>query len=175
MRRERVGLSRIGGQPLRREVVSGQPAGELVGAKMLEVARRRQVANLAVALRERVVRDLPDEALDEGVLATLGGARVHVADEQLASDERQQPWLQFSCHGAGDRRQSGDAKALPEDGGIGHELAVCRLQAIEARRDERGQRLRDGHVVESPDRQVRAALEHEAALCQQHPDRLHGV
>jgi len=74
--RERIGLGRISGQPLRREVVPGEPARELVRAEVLEVARRREVADLPVPLRERVVRDLPDEGLDEGVLAALGGAKL---------------------------------------------------------------------------------------------------
>ena len=72
----------------------GQGARQLVGAERLEVAGRRQVPGLAVALGERVVGDLADERLDERVLAALRRARVGLQGQQLAPDERPEARLE---------------------------------------------------------------------------------
>ena len=50
LRRQRVGLGPVGRVLVGREVVTGQRAGQLVGAQGLEVPRRGEVADLAVAL-----------------------------------------------------------------------------------------------------------------------------
>ncbi len=91
--RQRIGLGPVGGVAVGRQVVARQRAGQLVGLERLEVARRGEVADLPVALRQRVVGDLADERLDERVLAALWRARVDLLDEQLAPDERPQPRL----------------------------------------------------------------------------------
>ena len=72
LRSQRIGLRLVRGQSLGRKVVTREPAGELVRAQILEVARRREMADLAVPAREDVVGDLADQPLDEGVLAALG-------------------------------------------------------------------------------------------------------
>ena len=56
--------------------MAGEGPGQLVGAEGLEVPRRGKVAGLAIGSRERVVGDLADQRLDEGVLAALGATRV---------------------------------------------------------------------------------------------------
>ena len=66
---------------------------------------RRGVA-LAIAPCERAVRDLPDERLDERVLAALGGARVRLEEEKLAPDQAAQPRLQASPAPAASRRRA---------------------------------------------------------------------
>ena len=88
LRRERpaVGIVRRGA--VGREVVRGERAGQLVLAERLEEAGRGEVAAASVAPRQRPVRDLADERLDERVLAAFGRPRVDVVDEQLATDER---------------------------------------------------------------------------------------
>ena len=70
--RQRVGLGPVGRVAVGGQVVAGQGAGQLVGLERLEEPCRGQVADLAVALGQRVVGDLADERLDERVLATLG-------------------------------------------------------------------------------------------------------
>ena len=104
---------------LGRQVVAGQGAGQLLAAEGLEVARGSQVANLAIALGQRVVGDLADECLDEGVLAALGRAGVDLLDEQLAPDEGAQARLEGRLVDAGDGRQGRRAEALAEHGGVG--------------------------------------------------------
>jgi hypothetical protein len=52
------------------------------------------VTNLAIALGQRVVGDLSDECLDEGILPALGRAGVDLLYEQLAADERPQARLE---------------------------------------------------------------------------------
>ena len=59
------------------------------------------MADLAVLLRERVVGDLADERLDEGVLAPLGERGSASSSEQLAPDEPAEP---------GSRSASSDAR-----------------------------------------------------------------
>ena len=87
---------------MRREVVAGQAAGELVGLEALEEACGGEVAALAIGLGERVVRNLADQGLDEGVLAALGAAGIGLQGQQLAADERPQPWLEIRLGDAGD-------------------------------------------------------------------------
>ena len=83
-----VRLGPVGRVALRREVVTGESASKLFGIEGLEVASGGQMADLAVALGERVVGDLADERLDERVLTALGRPRVHLPDKQLPSNER---------------------------------------------------------------------------------------
>ena len=70
--RERVGFRSLRGAAVGGQVLCRQRPGQLLATDRLEVARRRKVARPTVRARERVVRDLPDECLDEGVLAALG-------------------------------------------------------------------------------------------------------
>ena len=59
LRGQRVGFGRVGCQPLRREVVPGEPARELVRAQVLEVASRGEMADLAVPLARACCRRPP--------------------------------------------------------------------------------------------------------------------
>ena len=70
--REGARLRSVGRVPLRGEVVAGECSRQLVGPERLEEARCGEMADLAVALRERVIGDFPDQCLDERVLATVG-------------------------------------------------------------------------------------------------------
>ena len=71
--------------------------------------------------------------------------------------------------------EGGEGEALAEDGGVVEEAPVGRLEAVEAGRDEGGERLRDGQAREVADRVVDAALELEPALGEEHADRLDRV
>ena len=102
---EGVGLGTLGGVPVGGEVVAGERAGELIGPERLEEAGGGEVAGLAVAPGERVVGDLPDERLDEGVLAALGRAGVGLEGEELAPDEGAQAGLQLGLRDAGHGRR----------------------------------------------------------------------
>ena len=84
---ERVAFRTVGRVDVRGEIVAGERPGQLVRAEGLEEPRRREVADLAVGLREGVVRDLADERLDERVLAPLRAPRVRVERQELAVDK----------------------------------------------------------------------------------------
>ena len=53
------------------------------------------MARAAIPAGQGAVGDLADERLDEGVLASLWGARVHLLDEQLTADKGPQPRLEL--------------------------------------------------------------------------------
>ena len=114
------------------------------------------MADLAVALGQRVVGDLADERLDERVLAALGAAGVGLVREQLAPHERPQPRLEVGLLDPGHDREPGQREALAEDGGVHDEAPVGRVEAVEPGGDQRGQRLRDGQGGEVAGRGVRA-------------------
>ena len=100
--------------------MAGERAGELVGAERLEEPGRREVASLAVPPGQRVVGDLPDEGLDEGILAPLGRPRIRLEGQGARAERAPQPWLEQ--RGLGDarhRRQAGEREALAEDRGVG--------------------------------------------------------
>ena len=69
---QRLGLGLVCGEPLGSEVVAGETTRQLLRAERLEVASGRQVPELALLPRERVVGDLANERLDEPVVATPG-------------------------------------------------------------------------------------------------------
>ena len=121
---ERVRLGTLGRVRVGREVVPGEAAGDLVGLEALEEPGRGQVADLAILLRQGVVGDLADQGLDEGVLAMLGRARIGLAGEQLAPDERPQARLELGLRNPGNGREAGEGEALAEDGGVRHERPV---------------------------------------------------
>src|SRR5205823_4240814 len=79
LRAEGVSLRSFACIGMSREVVPRQRAGQLIRPYSLEVARCREMARLAILLRESVVGDLPDECLNEDELAALGRTRVHLA------------------------------------------------------------------------------------------------
>jgi len=90
-----VGLGTLGRIRLGGEVMAGEGSGELVRAECFEEPGSREVATLAVLPGKRVVGDLADEGLDEGVLTPLGGARVHLEREEFPPDEGAQARLKL--------------------------------------------------------------------------------
>jgi hypothetical protein len=179
------GKTRLAGQCVRlgtfgrvrvgRQVVSGEGSGELVRPEAFEEAGRSEVTDLAVAPRQRPVRDLADERLDERVLAALGRSRVGVQHEQLAPDEGPQVPDERRLLEAADRGERRRREALAEHRGVLQEGAVGRLEGVETARDEGSQRLRHGEVGQIAGRPVDAVDERESTLREQHADRLDGV
>ena len=135
--RDRGALLPLGVGPIGVEVVRRQDAGDLVVAEALEVARGGEVPGSAVAARERSVRDLADEPMDEAVLPALRGARVDVELEELASNEVAQPRLERLGILARHRGDAGEREAEAEDRRLLDECPVARLEAVEASGDER--------------------------------------
>ena len=71
-----LGTRRSG--PVCVHVVACENAGQFLVAHCLEVTSRCQVASAAIALRQRSVRDLPDERLNELVLTPLRRPRINL-------------------------------------------------------------------------------------------------
>ena len=172
---EGVGLRSLRGVLLGRQVVAGQAAGELVAVEVLEEAGRGEVAPLAVGPGERVVGNLPDQGLDEGVLAALRAPRIRLEGEELAAHERPQARLELVLGDPRDGREPGEREGLAEDGRIGDEDPLVGREPVQAGGDERRERLGDREVREVPDRLVGAVLEGQPAVGEEHPDRLDGV
>ena len=119
-----IGLRSFRGIAVGSEIVARERTRELIGPEALEVASGGEVTALAVALGERVVRDLAHEGLDEGELAALGRAGVGLEDQELAPDEgakaRREFWLRDARYG----RDGVEREALAENSGIAEEGSV---------------------------------------------------
>ena len=126
-----------------------QRARQLVVADALVVARHGQVPRATVAARERAVGDLLDQRLDEPILAALRRSRVGLDLEQLAADQGAQPRLQLLGR-AGDGCQRIGGEDLAKHRRVLQQRPIRRLQRIQARGDQRAQRLRHGQFVRSP-------------------------
>ena len=113
-----IGLGALIGCFARGQVVVCERAGQLVLAEALEVTRGGQVTRASVAARQRAVRDLADERLDELVLPALGRARIGLEVEQLAPHEPAQPRLQLVDGHAAHRCQRIGREDLAEHGGV---------------------------------------------------------
>ena len=86
----------VGGDAIGVEEVRGDDLGDLLLAQPLrQEAGRGQVAGLAVAVRERLVGDVPDEVLEEAVLPVLGRARIGLDAQHLLADERREQRLEL--------------------------------------------------------------------------------
>jgi len=62
--------------------------GVLILTRRLQERRRRQMTRLAIAFGEGVVSYLPDQVLQESVLAALGRERIHLRTEHLFANQR---------------------------------------------------------------------------------------
>ena len=158
------------------QVVAREGTYQFIGAETLEEVGRGEVTDLAVALGEGVVGDLPDEGLHESVLAPLRRAGIGLVGQQLPAHQRPEPRFQGGRVDARYGAETGRREALAQNGGIEHQRAVRGVEAVEARRDERGERLGDGEGREVTDGGVGAvAAGGQAALGEQHPHRLDGI
>src|SRR4051795_7978247 len=70
----------------RSEVMVGEDTGQLVVPQRLEMPSRRHVLRPAVTLRERLIGDLTNDALDEAELSAFRRPRIRIEDEQLMTD-----------------------------------------------------------------------------------------
>ena len=142
---ECVGFGPLGRVRVRGQVMAGEGSRDLVGLQALEEARRGEMAALAVGLGERVVGDLTDQCLDEGVLAALRTSWVGLECQQLAADEPTQSRLQLGRIHPGHGRESRRRETLAKDRsvrtrGSGHPGRGCQGGSRSARSGFREQR-----------------------------------
>ena len=93
---DRVRIRRLGVRFARGEVVRGHHLRCLrLLAEALEPRRSRQMPGLPLGSRERLVGDLPEQVLQEAVLAALGRARVGFQAENLLSRKASEKRLEL--------------------------------------------------------------------------------
>ena len=141
----------------------------------LEEAGGGEVAGLPVAAGERLVRDALDERLQEAVLAALRRARVGLEREQLLPHERGEDRLEVGLCASRDGRQPAPCERLAEDGSVLECAPFQRAEPVQARGDQRVERL---GYLERVDRAAHAeavAVALQQPAIEQHPHRLDGV
>ena len=175
LRRDGGSLLAAGLGAIRLDVVLRQHAGQLVVAERLEVPGGGKVPRATVALRQRAVGDLLDEALDEPILAALRRAGVVVEGDELSPREAAEASLNLVRGEPGDGRQRIGAERQPDDRCVLEQAALGRVEPVQARRDERVERLRHGERGEVADRLVRAIGLLQAAVVEEHAHRLDRV
>ena len=147
-----------------RQVVRGEGAGQLVFAEGLEVASDGKVPRPAFAPCEGAVGYLPDERLHEPILAALGRTLIGIELEQLAPNHPPEPTLQLVRFALAGGRQARQGEGLSENRGSLHQFAVDRVKAVEARGDQRSERLGDPQLPQLSDRAVRPVGGPQAAI-----------
>ena len=149
----------------------------LVGAveRALEGVDRGEMPRLAVAARERLVRDLAQKLLQEAVLPALGPARIRLERQHLLAHERTEDGLELVGAQPGERGDRALGERLAENADVLDELPLLGGEAVEPRGRECMERLRHLERLDLGGRPVDGAVLREEAAIEQHPDRLDGV
>src|SRR4051794_14893217 len=130
------------------------------------------MSRVPLALRERLVRDVANEVLEKAVLAVLGRPRIRLDRDHLLARERREERLELALGEARDRDERTRHERLPYDRGVLQQAPLLGGQPVEARGDERVERL---GYVERDDRArwpVEGAVLDERAAVEEHPHRL---
>src|SRR5262249_33874361 len=112
----------------------------------------------ALTLRERLVRHVTEEVLQEPVLSLLRRARIRLERQDLATDKAGEQLRERRAVEAGQRSESSRCERLSEDGGVLHEPPLVGRETVQSRRDECMQRLRDLERLDLADDFVRGAF-----------------
>ena len=130
-----------------------------------------QMLRLALLLRDRLVRDVLDDVLQERVLAALGRAWVGLDREDLLADERDEQRLELVVPLPGERDEAGLRERLAEHRPVLDEPPLGLRQAVQPGCDQGVERL--GHLerLHGPSRPVDVALLREQPSVEQHPAR----
>ena len=95
-----------------------------------------QVLGAPLALRQRLVGDLPEQVLEEPVLAVLGRARVGLEPEHLLADEAAEQPLQLARSSSRSSAASAPrSERLPEHGGVAEQPPLLGRQPVQPRGD----------------------------------------
>ena len=116
--------------------------------------RRRRDAAACGPARERLVRDLAEQVLEEGVLPALRRPRIRLQREHLLPHERAQQRLELAPRPSRQRGERLLREALAEHGRVLKEASLLRVEPVQPRGDERVQRLRDLERLDRPGRPV---------------------
>src|SRR5437868_10477926 len=99
------------------------------------------MSRVALSLRERLVRDVANEVLEEAVLAVLRRARIRLDRNHLLASERSEERLELLLWEPGDRGKGAHREGLAHDGGVLQQAPLLGRQTVEARGDQRVERL----------------------------------
>ena len=158
------------------EQVRGDHLGYLLlGERSREVLGGGQVLGAALLLRQRLVRDLAEQVLEEAVLAVLGRARVGLEAEHLLADQAGEQRLELRLGRSGQRGQRSARERLPEHGRIAEQPPLLGRETVEAGGDQRVQRLRHLERLDLAGTPVDRAVLDEQPAVEQHPHRLDRV
>ena len=130
---------------------------------------------LAIAARERAVRDAAQQRLKERVLAALGRSWVVLVSEDLLGDESAEELLGLGHRSAPDRGDGRWGEALTQDGRVLHDRALRGFETVEPRRDQGLEGLRHVELLDLPGHHVPGPPLRQEAAIQQHPHGLDGV
>jgi len=135
----------------------------------------REVLRLPLAKRQRLVGDALDDVLEEGVLATLGRARVGLDGEDFLPEQRGEQRLQLVGRNARHRAQPLLREGLAEHSAVLHQPPLLRRQPVEPGGYERVKRLGHLELLDRSGRSIDGAVPRQQATVEQHAGRFHRV
>ena len=159
------------------DVVRGHDLCDLVllGERRAQERRCREVARPPLVARQRLVRDVADEVLQEAVLAVLGRARVGLQAQHLLAHERGEQRLELLGREPRQRPQAVAGERLAEHGAVRKKPALVGGEAVQPRGDQCVQRLRHLELADLRDRTIHGAVLRDQAAVEEHSHRLDGI
>ena len=137
----------------RRAVVVGEDLGEVLGAPgraLLEPAREGRVLGGAVGARELLVGHVADQRVHEEELGlALDRGAAHGAHE-LLGDQLHEALEDRGRLASADRRHGAGPEGAADDGGVGEQRLALGAEQVEARGDERADRVGQRHLGALP-------------------------
>ena len=141
----------------------------------LEVSSGRQVTDLPLPLRKRLVRDVLEQVLEEAVLTPLGRARVGLDRQELLARQRGQEQFELGLVQSGQCGEAGLGEGPAEHRGVLEQATLLGLESVQPRGDQRVECFRDGECFDRPRRAVDIAFALEETAVEKHADGLDGV
>ena len=166
-----LGCSLVGVEVVRRDNLDDL----FLLAERAQVPGRCKVEGLPLLAGERVVGDLSDEILEEGVLAALRRHGVGAQGEDVLSDQRREQRLELGVPLPGHGCQPAHGECPAEDGCVLDEAALIRGEAVEPGRDQRLERLRHLQRLDLAGEAEGMTFADEEPAVEQHADGLDGV
>ena len=163
-------------EPVGVEQVGSDHLGHLfLAERRREVFGGRQVLLPPLALRQGLVGDMPQQVLQEGVLALLRRPRVRLQPEHLTPHHAGQQPLQLLALETAQRGERLRRERLAQHGCVAEQPSFLGREPVETGSDEGVQRLGDLERVDLAHELVGRTFLHEKATVEQHPHRLDGV
>ena len=130
---------------------------------------------LAVAPRQRLVRDALHEVLEEPVLSALRRTRIGLDGQHLLADQRREEMLELRRGEPADCREGLLREGLAEDRRVLDRSSFPRRESVQTGGDEGLEGLRNVERVDGSGGSVHRSLLHEEPAVQQHANGLDRV